>query len=60
MDKKLNEEGQDLETFLQNYDAGRWPRPSCTVDMILFTDFRFNYRKSFFIADLFQQFIKPF
>ena len=37
MDNKLNEEGQDLETFLQNYDAGRWPRPSCTVDMILFT-----------------------
>ena len=37
MDRKVNEQGQDLETFLQNYDAGRWPRPSCTVDMVLFT-----------------------
>ena len=37
MEKKLNEKGQDLETFLQNYDAGRWPRPSNTVDMVLFT-----------------------
>ena len=30
------------------------------MDMIQFSDFRFNYRKSFFIADLTQQFIKPF
>ena len=33
----------------------------CRVsDRYYYPDFRFNYRKSFFIADLFQQFIKPF
>ncbi len=33
----LNEKGEDLETFLKNYDDSKYKNPSNTVDMILMT-----------------------
>ncbi len=33
----LNQQGQTLDEFLSVYDANRYPRPSVTVDMAVFT-----------------------
>lgn len=34
---ELNEKGQTLQAFLEAYDASRYPRPSVTLDMVVFT-----------------------
>ncbi|MFZ5988356.1 MAG: NUDIX hydrolase [Bacillota bacterium] len=50
MDEKpvINKRGQTEEEFLASYDAGKYERPSVTVDMLLFTvtnEEKENYRK---------------
>lgn len=32
----VNEAGEDLQTFLENYDPRKYETPSCTVDMAIF------------------------
>jgi ADP-ribose pyrophosphatase YjhB (NUDIX family) len=47
-DKVLNKEGLSEEQFLDSYDAGKYERPSVTVDMLVFTvtdEEKENYRK---------------
>jgi ADP-ribose pyrophosphatase len=46
--KLLNKQGLNEEQFLDKYDAGKFERPSVTVDMLIFTvtdEERENYRK---------------
>ena len=47
-DKFLNKQGLNEEQFLEKYDAGKYERPSVTVDMLIFTvtdEEKENYRK---------------
>ncbi|HEY9061536.1 MAG TPA: NUDIX domain-containing protein [Pseudobacteroides sp.] len=47
-DKVRNKEGLTEEQFLDSYDAGKYERPSVTVDMLVFTvtdEEKENYRK---------------
>jgi 8-oxo-dGTP diphosphatase len=46
--KALNKNGLTEEQFLEAYDAGRYDRPSVSVDMLIFTvtdEEKLNYRK---------------
>jgi ADP-ribose pyrophosphatase len=46
--KLLNKQGLNEEQFLEKYDAGKYERPSVTVDMLIFTvtdEEKENYRK---------------
>jgi len=46
--KVLNKQGLTAEQFLSTYDASKYPRPSVTVDMLIFSvtdEEKKNYRK---------------